>query len=241
MMYVHFADNWNDFGGFLYFSDWIWGALSSDNTEMYTVETDSNTQIYECRNKVRWFYYNAQRWERLWPLDDKTWKNLTGLAWLETTWWIYTVCADSWYSVALEECENGIFTGCSDCDYNVCAAMVRQKYKADGYWYYGSLQHNYSWMNWTLTIWVDYDTSTGFISIKSGSDLDSTFVRLDNKFPVWFIYDTNWWIGLAWCRFESWLQPDSMKKLVDAVQSGWLASVFWYDSTWIVYRGNIPW
>ncbi len=65
-------------------------------------------------------------------------------------------------------------------------------------------------------------------------------MRLNNKYPVWFVYDTNWWIGLAWCRSEhptlTW-----MKELVKAVQSGWLANVFSVVWTGVVYKNNVSW
>ena len=240
MMYIHFADNWNDFGGFMYFSDWIWGDSSSSGAE---IKTDFNDQTYVCRRKVRWFYYNAERWERLWPLDNETWKGLTGLEWLITSWWIYTICAQSWYDEALKRCEYGTYEDCPLCDYNLCVETARLKFGTDWYGYYGSLDQEYSWQKYNLTMWVRYDINNKFISIESGSKLAWTFARLNNKFPVWFIYDTKGWIGLAWCKCDDPVSPDSMKKLVEEVQSGWLASVFSPNSDWtgVEYNGSVPW
>lgn len=43
--------------------------------EPIVIETKAQggtTQIRKCHNKVRGFYYNSQRGERLWPLDPQS-------------------------------------------------------------------------------------------------------------------------------------------------------------------------
>lgn len=244
MMYVHFADgvrnDHDDFGGFLYFANNLWEEENTESTDLFEVTTDSGKSLYECRSQIKWFYYNAQRWERLWPLDVETWSGLE-MQWLEMTWWIYTLCAQKWYQDALEKCERGEYCGLT-CDYNECVARVRNDFSAGGYGYYWGLQQEYSGDTYNLVMWVDYDANTNwFITIESGSDLASTFVRLNNKFPVWFIYDNKWWLGLAWCMFTS-LTGGSMKNLVKEVKEKWLAGVFRTAGTWYIeYYGSLPW
>ena len=179
MMYVHFADNRNNFGWFMYFSN---GATSADSEEgSFEISTDDDGGvIYECSTQVKWFYYNAERWDRLWPLDQDTWSWVQKNTWLETTWGIYTNCAKAGYKDALKACED-------DTDYETCVENVRQDYSADGYGYYWHLEQTYSWQNMNLIIWVKYNTGTSFISIEPDSDLFPTFVRIGNKYPVGFI------------------------------------------------------
>lgn len=244
MMYVHFADgfgdNHDDFGGFLYFANDLWEEENTESTDLFEVKTISGKSVYECRSQVKWFYYNAQRWERLWPLDDETWDGLSE-DWLQMTWWIYTLCAQEGYQAALDECEEGTYSECEQCDYNECVAKVRNDFSAGGYGYYWGVQQSYSGDTYNLIMWVDYDASTDwFITPESGSDLASTFVRLNNKFPVWFIYDNKWWLGLAWCMFTS-LTGGSMKNLVKEVKKNWMAGVFKPAGTWyIMYSGTLP-
>jgi len=245
MMYVHFADgfgdNHDDFGGFLYFANDLWEEESAESTDLFEVKTISGNSVYECRSQVKWFYFNAERWERLWPLDNETWGGLSE-DWLRMTWWIYTLCAQMGYQEALGECENGTYSGCVQCDYNECVAKVRNDFSAGGYGYYWGIQQIYSGDTYNLIMWVDYDTPTDwFITPKSGSDLALTFVRLNNKFPVWFVYDNKWWLGLAWCMFGSGLTWGSMKNLVGEVKENWMAGVFRPAGTWyIMYSGTLP-
>lgn len=245
MMYVHFADgfgdNHDDFGGFLYFANDLWEEESTEPTDLFEVKTISGESVYECRSQVKWFYFNAERWERLRPLDNETWDGLKE-DWLEMTWWIYTLCAQMGYQDALGECENGTYSGCVQCDYNECVAKVRNDFSAGGYGYYWGIQQRYSGDTYNLIMWVDYDTPTDwFITPESGSDLASTFVRLNNKFPVWFVYDNKWWLGLAWCMFGSGLTWGSMKNLVREVKENWMAGVFRPAGTWyIMYSGTLP-
>lgn len=241
MMNVHFADNWNDFGGFLYFSNDINDIedLMDTGAVLFPVITEWNEgEIYKCRTPVKWFYYNAQRWERLWPLDSETWSGLDQMSGLVTTWWIFTICAKSGYQEAMQNCIN-------DDNYQDCVSTVKSDYKADGFGYYWFLEQEYKTWKYTLTIWVNYDTGTDFISAVSGSELAPTFVRVENKYPVWFIYDKNWWLGLAWCQFDSEsLTNHSMKNLYSEVFSGgWLSKFFMYSGGLknLVYSGSVEW
>ena len=236
MMTVHFADNGNNFWGFFYFSN----GSGEDVEWNYEVEA-SNTN-FVCGKQIRWFYYNAERWERLWPLDDQTWQNIPWIRGLDTTWWIYTMCGNPGYDDALKGCEKGKYSGCTNCAYNDCVNAVNQHFHADWFGYYGSLNHEYSWHHFNLTMWVNYKYpgNNEFISIKQNSTLSPTFVRINNKYPVGFIYDYNGWLGLVWCKFSS-VSDDSMRNLLGEVEvKNGLSNVFQVNSAWtgIIVTGD---
>lgn len=239
-MYVHFADNSNDFGWFLYFSSSLWDAEpeESENLPWVVTSVGEEEDIYKCRSQVRWFYYNGERGERLWPLDSKTWSGLDWMSWLNMTWWIYTLCAQSGYQEALKDCEHD-----SSQDYNQCIYEARLTYNADGYGYYWTVEQEMDdWSQYVLTVGVNYNTGTRLISIDPESKLAPTFVRIGNKYPVWFVYDNHWSLGLAWCRFTE-RDSNSMKDLVEEVKEKQLGGVFFYStaSGHLVYSGNISW
>ena len=240
-MYVHFADNWNNFGWFMYFSNGVMGSSSED--ELFEIWTTSGSTGYVCEYQIKWFYYNAERWDRLRPLDQDTWSGVLLNAWLQTTWWIYTKCAMSGYAAAV--------SGCAEQEeetYDECIERVNVEFSADGNGYYWSVAQTYSWQEMNLILWVEYDTGYNtwdfhFIPIKEDSDLFPSFVRIQNRYPVGFVYDYNGWVGLAWCRFDSGLKGDSMKKLVAEAQSTGLSNIFKYNvgSGVLEYVGTAIW
>ena len=207
---IHFADNWNDFGGFFYFSNGIWGNSEWEEwweewwEEYYGISISSWHDIaaYECNRQVKWFYYNGERWERLRPLDKGTWSD--GLQdKITTSWWLYTVCSKSGYVAALETCKN---LG-ADQDSRVCEDNVKKAFPTDEHWYYGQLIHEFSWQKMILTVWVNYTNyepnSHGFIKMDSDGWFSPSFIRIWNQYPAWFIYDQNWWVGFVLCRVGS--------------------------------------
>lgn len=217
IMPVYFADNENDFGWFLYLSN-------GSGAGTYTLEVLWTDSIFECSSQVKWFYYNAERGERLWPLDAQTFSGINDA--LETTWWIYTMCVNTWYNQELKECENNNNYN----NYNYCVDIVRKKYESDGFGYYGSLTHKYYWQEYNLTVWVKYKKDNNddpFYKMDRKSGFAPTFVRLENKYPIWFIYDYNGWVGLAWCKCDSWKMAEILEH-----GSGDITEVFMY-SGWI--------
>ena len=74
--------------------------------EIYEILSKNGEVQRECQIHVKGFYYNAERWERLWPLDEETWSTMPGMEKLKTDGWIYTACRRPGYLKALcEECE----------------------------------------------------------------------------------------------------------------------------------------
>lgn len=241
MMYVHFADNWNDFGWFIYFSDILWVELWEESEEGL-VKAGEGAGL-ECSKKMEWFYYNAERGERLWPLDISTAEKFGIDSDVTTSWWIYTVCMTAGYKDALKKCIDNAESEDEDNSqvYTECENEVKKDYPSEKLGYYGMLTHKYLWQDFDLLVGVEYDTdSASFVSIKSDSKLSPTFIRVDNKYPVWFVYDDNGWVGLAWCRFDEWyLESQSMKNLINEVNTkGWLSNIFFRNGSKVEYDGE---
>ena len=215
---IHFADNWNDFGWFFYFSNGLTGDVewSEDIPAQITTghivsvqRPNNKVDTYECDRQIKWFYYNAERWERLRPLDQETWHSI----WIETTWWFYTLCSQSWYANALSNCLTRAQDTTNPTDYNVCKDEVRSEFKTDGDGYYGYVWHTYSWQEMWVIVWVNYEVNSNkkFISIKENGWFSPSFIRIWNKYPVWFVYDYNWWVWLVWCRVDSHPMEDIIR------------------------------
>lgn len=61
---IHFSLGGNDFGG---------GIIWLPTEELSAPQSlQINGQSYNCTTKIRGYYYNSQRGERVWPLDEKT-------------------------------------------------------------------------------------------------------------------------------------------------------------------------
>ena len=195
IMPIHFADNWNDFGWFFYFKA-LSGveAESPEPTSTGSVEIAGKTK-YICDSKIRWYYYNAERWERLRPLDEDT-QRVWNITWSQMEGWLYTICAIEWYKEAKEAC----YADTAETHVKECEAAVNSAYKADNDGYYWWIKHTFSWQTMVLVSWVEYERNTPFVTIKQTWDISPTFFRLENQYPVWFIYDHNWWVWVVWCK-----------------------------------------
>lgn len=208
---IHFADNGNDFWGFFYFSN-----------ENYTDESDfmeidnANWEVKECQLRVKWFYYDSQRWERLWPLDEST-KDAFSMSDLEMTGGLYTTCFKEWYNDIAEICK-------WDTNPDKCIEEKKKEY-VDDLWYYGYISHEYKGQTFGLMAWVRYLTGDDWIGVKENSELSPTFQR-HWTIPVWFVYDYNGWVGFVWCEVKSNNQ-DTLNWLVENTSNWeWIAEFF---------------
>lgn len=239
---IHFADNWNDFWGLFYFSNGSGDEADLDHPIKVEV---ANGEVFLCKKIVKWFYYNAERWERLWPLDEET-RDAFGMnGSLSMVGWLYTLCSQEWYEDAIEECRvkaSAEWATEAD-DYNKCVSRANSQFKFDEHWYYGNLYQEYKWQKFTLIAWVDYtipNEDNKFISINQNRELSPTFIRFGNKYPVGFVYDYNWWIGFVWCRIDGIdhtnpsIIDTSVKQILRQVAPTWpnkLVETFAYDGT----------
>ncbi len=179
---IHFKDNWNDFGWFIYFSNGI-GTGGAEVDGDYLVEL--GTQKYECQQRAKWFYYNAERGERLWVLDDSYSMGA------EMSGGLYTRCRQQWFKWAMEKCwEKTNETARENCEKEVREAYV------DSHGYYGMIWHKYWDTEFVLAAWTKYESD--WDQRVMTNELAPTLIRFDNKYPVWFIYDGNggvWFLG----------------------------------------------
>ena len=230
---VHFTDNWNDFGWFFYFS-----KADALDVSGFKIKASSGA-TYLCKQQVRWFYYNSERGERLWPLDINT-KDTWAWSYddLTVSWWIYTDCVKEWYDEAYLACVDGLCSKCEeeedaakqqckdDCEYDLVkeesqldACMAEAGFaSSDNISYFWSVKHTYDEQNFGLIVWVEYTWGSSWISMKNNSALSHTFQRYDNKYPVGLVYDYNWWVGLVWCKSSKWSEP--LKQLVYLLSTG---------------------
>jgi hypothetical protein len=250
---IHFADNWNDFWGFLYFSNWYlnlekdncpegdhsWDAYDDEcdgdspvieddeglSWETYYIKNMNGDNIYECKTRVKWFYYNAERGERLRPLDTETWATIEGKYWLTTEGGFYTQCRKAWYEQAYQACEN-LKTECpegdtecevSNIDAETCTKQVDLDYPSND-WYFWQLKHTYSEQDFGLVIWARYKDDGVWYNInKEANDVDidlgTTFIRFNKQFPLWFVYDYNGWLWFAWCEIKAQNKEPVLEKL----------------------------
>ncbi len=197
---IHFTDNWNDFWGFLYFAND--GSLDETSEDIYMVKTNADAW-YACERKIKWFYYNAERWEILRPLDPNTW-NVNNLV---TEGWIYTLCRWAGYTEALEGCNNYDNLGYEDRE--SCISAVGNEFSYDDA-YYWAITHTTdrgagNIENFKLIVGIKYNTVPNVTRItpslsENNFQFAQTFMRIKNKIPVGFVYDYKWWVWFAWCE-----------------------------------------
>lgn len=228
---IHFKDNWNNFGWFIYFSNGI-GTGGSEEDGDYIVELGDH-QKYECQQRAKWFYYNAERGERLWVLDDSY---TMGVAVLSGG--LYTRCRQQWFKEALE-------TRCAskknESEREQCEEQVREEY-VDSHGYYWMIRHTYGWNEFVLAAWTNYEPYNGNLNQRvMWNELSGTLIRFDNKYPVWFIYDGNGGLWFLWWEikgnfdindvFDAITAKGSLEELFELWQDGIVPSE-WMD--WMI-------
>ena len=188
MVPIHFADNWNDFHWFIYFSDGIVEATWGVN-QRYYVKVAGSSDSFECQKKVKGFYYNAERWERLWPLDG-------GYGGIIANGWLYTRCRKAGYSEKLAACER-----MGEREREICEDNVEKEY-VDTNGYYWIVTHEVSGQKFALVAWTSYWVKPWDNWVTLWNQLKPTFVRIGNKYPVWFIYDVSWGAWFVGCEIR---------------------------------------
>lgn len=123
---VHFNVAGNDFwGGFF----WLPVKKLKIPVVIKTRDQSWNIVIKRCENQVRGFYYNSQRWERLWPLDQESKEALQRFS-------------PGTYDSSLG-LQGGWYTSC----------------EGDPYGVYGAIKHIYKGQEFYLNAGVAYDPS----------------------------------------------------------------------------------
>lgn len=227
--------------------------------EVYIVTDWTNT--LECNRQVQWFYYNAERWERLWPLDEETFSGSSDLfTGLNMTWWIYTLCRKAGYADAVKCCET---PGDSSCDkyldvdgdgapdldesrnltakYDSCVKHIRKMFPENN-WYFGMVWHKYKSQKFGLVMGLNYNKDVPWVRVNG--NLENTFFRWHNQIPLGFVYDYNGWIWFAGCEIVGKTDPitlitdrtSTLNNLIDHQRE----LEDWFDPNWdwgIVYSG----
>jgi len=106
---IHFTAGGNNFWGIIF-----WSSLTS---ETVNISGTSSSNEITCNRKMRGLYYNSQRWERLWPLDEWT-------------------AIELWYDLQKLTIEGGLYTNCggsSGQEFGIYG-YLRHKYN-NGTWY----------------------------------------------------------------------------------------------------------
>lgn len=138
-------------------------------------------EFKSCHNQVKGFYYNSQRGERLWPLDQQSQEALKKFS--PTTYDSSLTTLGGWYT----SCE-GVNQNCSDA---ACAQ--------DPYGVYGAITHHYQGEEFHLNAGIAYDMTKN----KMKSDgLRCNFQRLNNSYPFGYIYDDHGHIGMVGAKIK---------------------------------------
>lgn len=181
-----------------------------------------------CHKQVRWLYYNAQRWNRIWPLDNATknyllsynssYNNLT------ISWWLYTSCSGDEYSIYWQISYQ--VSGDSYSSYLVAWTKYNRNTNTISWEFAKSFQR----FDNKYPIWYIYDDRgwwIGFVgwrwdysdhislitSINSGSGINNIFSYWGNGdiyWPSWIRISTNWWNAIntllnIWIQWTIWL------------------------------------
>lgn len=142
-------------------NNFLWAILVDKIVELQSPHTiTSNWETIECNKQVLWLYFNSQRWNRLWPLDQSwfvqlkdispSYDDLTALS-----WWLYTNC--SWYDA------DSIFWVVKHTrewmDYSLVAGV---KMNYDGNTWINSFSNSFQLFDvdqWVLALWFIWDNN----------------------------------------------------------------------------------
>ena len=239
---ISFKDNWNDFWGAMIF----FKGGNSITGEVEIEVSDGVISRYECERQLKWFYYNAERWDRLWPLDSDIMEKVQS-EWLSM--WadapiggLYTNCRRTildngqTYDEALTECDTDEENDTEEKKVE-CREKVEEKYALWNY-YYGMITRKYQGIESHIVAWTDYKLGTPWIVIDDDKGFWDTLVSIQTSAPVWFIYDDNGGVGFMHCNPESAILikilnmlNNEHKELWDLFKLSW-DMLIWNEEVW---------
>ena len=164
---AHLNVRGNDFGaGFFWLpheeiKDWV----------IIETQWPGGLEQKKCFYKVRGFYYNSQRGERLWPLDEES-------------------------KVALQAFDHASYAKLQLVGwwYTNCEGINENAEENDTYGIYGDIQHTYNGEDLHLTAGVAYNSTNNTMQENGG--LRCNLQRLNNSYPFGYYYDTYGHIGM---------------------------------------------
>lgn len=162
---VHFNVGGNDFWG---------GFFWTDTKVLATPQIiTANKETLSCTDQVRGFYYNSQRGERLWPLDEESKGDLSSVKWdysnLEVVGGFYTNCQKG-----LINEKNEFIPKETDKKTNPHTAI------------YGRITHEYKGKQYSLYAGLLNNTTNNELP---PAELRCNLQRIDNQYPFGYIYD----------------------------------------------------
>ena len=155
---VHFNVGGNDFWG---------GFFWTDTKVLATPQIiTANKETLSCTDQVRGFYYNSQRGERLWPLDEESKGDLSSVKW------------DYKYL----EINGGFYTNCQKNSTNGKNETITNPHTA----IYGRITHTYKGKQYSLYAGLLNNTTNNELP---PAELRCNLQRIDNQYPFGYIYD----------------------------------------------------
>ena len=189
---VHFNVWGNDFGG-----GFFWTEAKNLSTPQI-ITTTANREALSCTDQVRGFYYNSQRGERLWPLDEESKTDLKSVKW-------------DYDNLTIN---GGFYTNCQKGSINEKKEFIPDKTDNRTYSHtaiYGRITHTYKGR--------EYSIYAGLLNNLQQNELPSAelkcnFQRIDNQYPFGYIYDKAGGIALvgAYVKSENLAQVNDFHK-----------------------------
>ena len=164
---AHLNVRGNDFGAGFF---WLPHEEIKDGVIIET-QWPGGLEQKKCFYKVRGFYYNSQRGERLWPLDEES-------------------------KVALQAFDHASYAKLQLVGwwYTNCEGINENAEENDTYGIYGDIQHTYNGEDLHLTAGVAYNSTNNTMQENGG--LRCNLQRLNNSYPFGYYYDTYGHIGM---------------------------------------------
>lgn len=189
---VHFNVWGNDFGG-----GFFWTEAKNLSTPQI-ITTTANWEALSCTDQVRGFYYNSQRGERLWPLDEESKTDLKSIKW-------------DYDNLTIN---GGFYTNCQKGSINEKKEFIPDTTDNRTYSHtaiYGRITHTYKER--------EYSIYAGLLNNLQQNELPSAelkcnFQRIDNQYPFGYIYDKAGGIALvgAYVKSENLAQVNDFHK-----------------------------
>lgn len=228
MSEINFIAPGNDFGGMFF-----WLAHTSLQTpEQIIIWSDT----ISCYKQLRWLYYNAQRWERVWPLDSDTLDLLTesSLSYsdLSLSWWLYTLCV--WTGVDARSIMGQVQYN-NNAMQNTIIAGVVYNYQQNSY--DTIFANSFQYIINTTPLWYIYDT-VGWIWFVAGmyTQHDAVLDAILSGQDITQIFQQSWEDIVAYnepvIMWATWRYPTPWYIAVDGIV-GITSSLSWSQSNYI--------
>lgn len=169
-----------------------------------------------CMQQLQWFYYNNQRWFRLWPLDQNS---LTGMQSIDSSYNALTLTG-------------GLYTDCDGVDSNNVYWAIGHIRGGHTYWILGWINFDFSNKTWIPTFSGSFlkseSQATGWIfdsqwAIGEFVGINACMIDIIDKLTANMAWlDIEWWI-VQWQAGILWQTQNSNtgRALIDFLASPW--------------------